>query len=153
MKSDLEHVIDRTAHIENILDQIILSYCMPSEERQRFFWQVILNSSIMSLASKVRVAAAIGQELDLNPDVAALHRVMALRNAFAHHATDAHGVFVVGTTKDEGHGQFELHVLSNSGTIMRMTRQEALSEFDVRFSDAKQSLVALKDATKMLYDR
>jgi hypothetical protein len=93
---DLVDVIDRTALIENILNQVIEAFCEPRQEPFMFFWNVILDSSIMPMGSKVKVVMAIAQEMNVKLDQKSVHSVMSLRNAFAHHPSDSHPVLVVG---------------------------------------------------------
>ena len=147
-QSDLVHVVDRAALIENILNQVIEDFCEPRKEPFMFFWNVILDSSIMPMGSKVKVTAAIAQELDFKLEQDALHKVMSLRNAFTHHKTGSHPVISVGKTEEDSKVRYELQVLSNSGKLSRKPREDALSEFNTAFRTAKESLVALKAAIK-----
>ena len=142
-KSDLVHVVDRTALIENILNQVIEAFCEPRQEPFMFFWNVILDSSIMPMGSKVKVATAIAQELDVTIEQNAIHTVMALRNAFAHHDTGSHPVIVAGKSEKDSKVHYELQILSNSGKLSRKRREDALAEFDAAFALAKKSLVAI----------
>jgi len=147
-QSDLVHVVDRAALIENILNQVIEDFCEPRKEQVMFFWNVILDSSIMPMGSKVKVASAIAQELHFKLEQDALHKVMALRNAFAHHKTESHPVISVGKTEADSKIHYELHVLSNSGKLSRKRREDALTEFTAAFRLATESLVALKAAIR-----
>jgi hypothetical protein len=147
-ETDLVNVVDRAALIENILNQVIEDFCEPRKEPFMFFWNVILDSSIMPMGSKVKVAAAIAQQLSFKLALNALHQVMSFRNAFAHHKTGSHPVITVAQNAEEGTVRYELQVLSSSGTLSRKGRQDALSEFNAAFSTAKESLVALKEAIK-----
>jgi len=145
---DLLHVIDRTALIENILNQIIEVFCEPRQEPFMFFWNVILDSSIMPMGSKVKVVAAIAQEMNVKLDQKSIHGVMALRNAFAHHPLDSHPVVTVGKTPAEDESHFQLQILSNSGKLSRKRRKDALDEFNSSYKLAKASLVGLRDTVK-----
>jgi hypothetical protein len=147
-ESDLVHVVNRAALIENILNQIIEDFCEPRKDPFMFFWNVILDSSIMPMGSKVKVAAAIAQELKFKLELNALHQVMALRNAFAHHKTGSHPVISAGPNEGGSTVQYELQVLSNSGTLSRKSREHAVSDFNAAFRAAKESLVGLKAAIK-----
>lgn len=109
-----------------------------------FFWNVILDSSIMPMGSKVKIAAAIAQELDFKLKQDALHKIMALRNAFAHHKTSSHPAISAGKDEEDSKTHYELQVLSNAGKLSRKRREDALSEFNAAFLAAKESLVALK---------
>ena len=136
-------VINRTAYIENLLNQVIENYCGPRKDRFVFFWDVILDSSIMPVGSKAKVVMAIAQQLEVKLDQNAIHSVMALRNAFAHHQTGSHPVFVVGKSEADNSVRFELQVISNSGRITRRNRVDAYVEFGEAFRSAEKSLVDL----------
>jgi hypothetical protein len=140
---DLVHVVNRTALIENILNQVIEAFCEPRQEAFRFFWNVVLDSSVMPMGSKLKVAMAISQELNFNLDQNALHSVLSLRNAFAHHKTESHQVLVVGKTPDEDHVYSQLQILSSSGKLTQRYREDALKDFDAAYEIAYTSLVSL----------
>jgi hypothetical protein len=142
-EKDLVTVVDRTALIENLLNQVIVDYCAPDKERFMLFWNVVLDSSVMSIGAKVKVSMAIAQEVDFKLSQNAIHNVMALRNAFAHHKTDSHPVLVAGKTREEDSVHYELLIISNSGRISRKRRQDALVEFNANYTAAKDSLVTL----------
>ena len=146
--TDLIHVVDRTALIENILNQIIEAFCEPRKDRFMFFWNVILDTSIMPTGSKVKVASAIAQEMDTKIEQNALHTVMSLRNAFAHNQTDSHPVLVVGKTQEEDEMHFQFQILSNSGKLSHKRRKDALEEFNSAYTIAKASLLALLEVIK-----
>ena len=146
--ADVTLVIDRTALVENILNQVIESFCEPSERASLFFWEVLLDSSIMQMGSKSKIAMAIAQQLHFKLDQDAIHSVMSLRNAFAHHDISSHPVLVVRAPPEVSKFHFELQIISNSGKVSRKRRDVALSEFNASFQLAKESLVALLDAIK-----
>ena len=146
--TDLIHVVDRTALIENILNQIIEAFCEPRKDRFMFFWNVILDTSIMPTGSKVKVASAIAQEMDTKIEQNALHTVMSLRNAFAHNQTDSHPVLVVGKTQEEDEMHFQFQILSNSGKLSHKRRKDALEEFNSAYTIAKASLLDLLEVIK-----
>src|SRR6266446_1742005 len=70
---DLVDVINRTALIENILNQVIEAFCEPRQEPFMFFWNVILDSSIMPMGSKVKVVMAVAQEMNIKLDQKSIH--------------------------------------------------------------------------------
>lgn len=144
----LEQVIDRTALIENILNQVIEAHLGPRNEGRQFLRDILLDSSILPLGSKVKVAMAIAQQLSVKLDQYALHSVVSLRNAFAHHAANAHPVLKVGNTPDTDQLHYTLQVISNSGRLTRNRREDALSEFSASYAKAKESLLLLLDALR-----
>jgi hypothetical protein len=138
---DVIHVIDRTALIENLLNQAIEKYCSPRKEAFPLFWSVILDSSIIELGAKIKVALAIAQETGFKLKDDPLHKLLSYRNAFAHHAVDAHPVLFVAKDPEKDEMRYMLHTISNSGRIRQISRNEALKEFDTCYDQAKQSLV------------
>ena len=139
---DVADVVDRTASVENIINQVIVAFCEP-QDSFGFFWNVILDSSVMPLGSKVKVVSAIAHEVKFKLSRDAIHTVLALRNAFAHHPLNSHQVVVVAKNPDENHVFSQLQVLKGSGKIERMGREHAHAEFESSFKIAKESLVGL----------
>ncbi len=137
----LIEVIDRTAHIENLMNQVIERYCGPRQDRFDFFWTVLLDSSIMSLGGKVRAVSAIAQQLNFKLNASQLHNVLSLRNAFAHHGTRAHPLLVVGCKSERNSSYFQLHIVNSFGKVTRKKREEALDEFHAAYKEAKKNLV------------
>lgn len=145
---DLVDVIDRTAHIENLLNQIITDYCAPRRKAWEFMWSIVLDTSVVSLGAKVKVVMAVANEVGFRLKKDPLHRIIALRNAFAHHATNAHPVLVVGRTPEETTSHLQFWVLESSGKINRLERNEAFAEFNQAYSMAKKSLVELRNLVR-----
>ena len=148
MGDDVSQIISRTALIENILNKVIHAHTKPRKDAFEFFWNVLLDCSVMPLGSKVKVAMAISQEYKFKLDKNALHNVISYRNAFAHHDVDAHPVYVVEKTPDEDKLQHMLQIMKSSGAIERKCRKEALDEFNKYYSLAKESLVTLLKVIK-----
>lgn len=141
--TDLERVIARTAVIENMLNQVVTNYCVPRQGLYRFYWNVLLDSSVMPMGSKVKVAMAISQMVKQKLNRDALHKVMSLRNAFAHHGLDSHPVFYAGKNPDDHAVTYYLHLLDHQGRLSRIARADAVAQFDAAYSSAKESLKAL----------
>jgi hypothetical protein len=91
----------------------------------------------------VKIAMAISQELKTDLDQNALHNVVSLRNAFAHHPTNSNPVLSVGKTREEDRLHYTLQIISNSGKVTRKRRDEALVDFTSSYDTAKKSLLAL----------
>lgn len=136
-------VIDRTALIENLLNQLIEAFLSPREGAKRFLWDIALHSSIMPLGSKSKIAMAIAQEVEFKLDQNSIHQVIALRNAFAHHGTNAHPAIYVSPTEEEDQLHYHLKVISNSGRVAHMRRFDALNDFNLAYAAARESLVEL----------
>lgn len=149
MDNDLSQVVDRTALIENLLNQVILKYSSPRKEAFEFFWNILLDSSIMPLGSKIKAVMAISQQFGVKLKQDSLHKVVSLRNAFAHHALDSHTTFVVGQTPDKSKEYYMLQTISHSGKTSQIRRDLALGEFNNHFKIAKETLIQLRDTVKI----
>jgi len=150
--NDVSLIIDRTALIENILNQIIHGYTSPRKDAFEFFWNVVLDSSVMQLGSKIKVAMAISQELNAKLDENSLHKVISYRNAFAHHDTNAHPVITFGKAGDD-QINYMLHIMKSSGKIKKECRNKALIEFNNNYKKAKESLIVFLDTIKELHSK
>jgi hypothetical protein len=151
--TDVVDVIDHAALVENILNQIIVDYCAPRQGAFEFMWSVVLDTSVMSFGGKVKVVMAVAHEMHFKLNRDAVHKVMALRNAFAHHASHAHPVLVVGRKPEESTSNRQLWVLEGSGRISRIKRDEAVSEFNVAYRAARDSLVQLRALVREKHKR
>lgn len=150
---DVVDVIDRVALIENVINQVIVGYCKPRKEAWEFMWSIVLDTSVMSLGAKVKVVMAVSQEIGFKLDKNSLHRVIALRNAFAHHASNAHPVLVVGRTTEEDTSYFQFLVLDGHGKVSRVKRHEAFIEFNAVYRAARESLVQLLNMVRERCER
>ena len=148
MDNDVSIVIEKTALIENLLDQVIHKYTSPRKEAFQFFQEILLDSSIISLGAKIRVVMAISQRVDGNLKKDPLDKVISFRNAFAHHSIYSHPTVKVGKTPEEDKSYFMLQTISNSGKTNRISREDALKKFEVNFNKAKEALVKLLEAVK-----
>ena len=146
---DLETIINRTALIESLLNQAIVEFCNPQKVEFDFFWTVLLNSSIMPIAGKVKVANAISQRLGTKLDNNALQNVIKYRNAFAHHRTNSHPVVTVGLTEEETEMHYTLLIISQSGKVTKERREDALAKFYSSCEAAKKSLAGLIDHIRL----
>jgi hypothetical protein len=145
---DVVDVIDRTALIENLLNQIITDFCAPRREAHEFMWSVLLDTSVLSLGAKAKVVMAVAQVVDFKLRKDPLHRIIALRNAFAHHATNAHPAYIVRRDPKQDSTHLQLWVLESSGKIEKLKRHEAFADFNVQYLKARESLVALKNLVR-----
>jgi hypothetical protein len=150
--SDVVDVVDRVALIENLINQIIVGYCKPRKAAWEFMWSIVLDTSVMSLGAKVKVISAVSHEMNFKLDKDSLHRVIALRNAFAHHASDAHSIVAIGRTPEENSTYFQFWVLEGSGKISRIKRHEAFAEFNVKYRKARESLEKLLRMVKQRFE-
>ena len=143
MENDVSLVIDRTDLIENLLNQIIVKFLSPREEVFPFFWNVFLDGSMTSLGTKVRLVILIAKEIEFKLNQEVIRKVVNLRNAFAHHGLHSHPTNIVGKTPEEDKHSYQLQVITSSLKLKRMSREEALEEYNKNFNSAKKTLVEM----------
>jgi len=145
-KNDVSEVIDKTATIENVLNQIIEQYCSPRKEAFNFFWSVLLDSSIISLGAKIKVVMAISHDSEIKLKLDSIHKLISYRNSFAHNRLNSHTTLCVG--KDEDTVVHRLEVITNTGKIKSENRNIALENFNKHYLDSIKSLSEFKGKLK-----
>jgi hypothetical protein len=143
---DVAKAINRTALIENLLNQIITVYFVSRNDTRMFFWDTILDSSIMPIGPKIKVVTAIAHKMRIKFKHDRLHKLIACRNEFAHHKTHSHPILHLAKDPEEqGELRFYLKVLRISGVIDKIHRQRALDEFSLFYEQTKDELINLRD--------
>jgi hypothetical protein len=145
---DLVKVVNRSAHIENLMNQIIEAFCAPRKKAASFMWLVLLDSSIMPMGSKMKVVATIANILGCEFERVNLNRLLSIRNVFAHNSTAGVPVIVFGANGEPGHGQSQFWTMDSLGAIKVEFRHELFREFNEKFDVVKASLLSLRDAVK-----
>lgn len=105
----------------------------------------MLDSSIMPLGSKIKVVMAISQKVELRVKSSPLHKVISVRNAFAHHGTSSHPTLYAGKGLQDDGMEYHFQIITQSGKVERKTREEALEEFNTAFLEAKNQLIEIRD--------
>jgi hypothetical protein len=95
----------------------------------------------MPMGAKIKVAMAIAQETSFKLKDNSLHDLIMYRNAFAHHAVDAHPTLVVAKDPEQDEVRYMLHIIRSSGIVQQISRDKALNEFDTCCDKVEQSLV------------
>lgn len=134
--------------MENLMNQVISGYCSPCKEAIWFMWEIVLDTSVMSLGAKAKVVLAVSHELKYKIDKDAIHNVISLRNAFAHHATNRNQVYVGGRVPGESYIYHRLSILRTSGKVDHVKRDEAFAEFTSAYASAYGSLGKLIDLVR-----
>jgi hypothetical protein len=150
---DLVTVINRAGLIENLLNQIISDYCGPRKDSWVFMWNVVLDTSVMPLGSKLKVVMAVAQELKFKLPKDALNKVVQLRNSFAHHTTNAHPAVSIGRTPEEDSYYNQFYTLDGNGVLKSTKRHEAFETFNQSYQIAKQTLGELRNLVVEKYPR
>ena len=143
---DLVKVVNRSAHIENLMNQVIEGFCAPRKKAASFMWLVLLDSSIMPMGSKVKVVATIANILGCEFERERLNRLLTIRNAFAHNSTSGVPVVVFGANGDPGNSYSQFWTMDSSGAIKVEARHEVFNEFNEKFTIVKNSLLNLRSA-------
>lgn len=139
---EIAFVIDQTNSIEYELKQIIAAYITKDKEKREFVSSILLHNTIVNLGTKFRLLQSIVEQEDIPKinDSNCFHRLVEIRNAFAHGDTVTHHLDVndFGDGSAETKSYYLLNSVSSSGKLKEVTREEALSEFT-------QCLVTIRD--------
>ena len=113
------HVVNYMKAIEYQLNCIIENFFIPSQNTG-FFSNVLLNSSVVSFGSKIKVIKTICNYKNTIFDPKKLHRLNSIRNIFAHE----------GTFVDTTVGDFQLiDELQSGGKYKTYKLKELFEEF------------------------
>jgi hypothetical protein len=155
---DLAAVIDGAAIIELLFDQVILLFYQP--QQQEHFSALVLSSSVLPLGTKLKIVSGIAAQKKHTLSNDSIHRVLELRNAFAHHSTGANVEIQMPSIDSEVSIIFDenlrptsdsplkyfLHVVDGKGRVKKTARDEALSQFQKHQPLARKELERLVQA-------
>lgn len=124
-------VVELCNQIELYMKAIIEAYVRPRADRGSFFRAYVLNNAIVPFAAKMKLVLAINREANLvQLDTIALHKVMNLRNAFAHNDLVS-GIRVEEPTSidDPLQESVVLESIRGDGAMDTVTREAAFEQF------------------------
>lgn len=108
---------------------IIEAYVEPRADREAFFRAYVLNNAIVPFAAKMKLVFAINKDLQLvKLEANAFHKVMSLRNAFAHNDLIS-GIRVDETARSDEGSAVVLESVRGDGGMETVTRDAAYQEF------------------------
>ena len=124
-------IINSAIKIEEYLNYIIFQYFDP--KRPKLFRSHILNSSIMSFGSKLKVLNAIlDYSKETNSLISKIQKLMAIRNAFAHNNTRNNLKFNLyngGESKAKLWTEDTINVMNSQGKIIAKNNYDYMIEF------------------------
>lgn len=148
MENDLSTVIDRTWILEGKINDLIEYFVAPRSGTLDFFYNVLLDTSIISLGAKVKIVMAISQELDVKIKQDAFHKVVSIRNAFAHTGQKSNPAVFLKEDGSLSDTDYVLKIVKNTGKIESMTRSNAMRQFEKKYQIALKSISSLLEAAK-----
>lgn len=130
------NVVENMKDIEIMLDNIILDYIAP--KNLKFTRDIILNSSITSIGTKIKILKTICHESKEEKDFTNLHKLLNIRNVFAH-----------GKPYFEGEDMlFKLSEIKSDGKIKENELDKLYTEFIGLFNEQMQTLIKLHSQLK-----
>lgn len=133
-------VVELCNQIELYMTAIIEAYVEPRADREEFFRAYVLNSAIVSFSGKMKIVFAVNKNLKLvKIDKNVFHRVMSLRNAFAHNDLIS-GIQVDKTTDSTEPNVVVLESIRGDGSMEIITRDDAYQEFKNAYEKVETSL-------------
>lgn len=125
IQEKIGEVIDKTKSIEYQLNCMIHNIILPTKN-VAFFQNVILNSSVIPLGAKLRIIKSLCINLKLKQDfdIDKVHRIINIRNLFAHESS------YVDTENGDIHYMDEL---KSDGKYISQTVEKYHKEFNELF--------------------
>jgi hypothetical protein len=124
-------MLDQFNRLEHLIAKVIRLYVQPVTDHASFVENIILHNSIISFAGKIKLLLTIARESTgpkLNRNK--FHRLLNLRNAFAHGNTIKGLRFNRNAFSGEPYGAYLIvETLEGDGSVKKMLRQKAATEF------------------------
>src|SRR3989344_215226 len=131
-------VVELTKDIELKLDNLILDYIIP--KNIGFTRDIILNSSILTTGNKIKILKNICNKLNVKQDFADLHKLVNIRNVFAH-----------GKPFVEGEDEiFRLFEIKGDGKTNKVELDKLHDKFINLFNQQTQMLIKLHSKIKVV---
>lgn len=128
-------VIEKTKHIEYILNCIIGNFVSPKEVG--FFDNIILNSSIIPIGVKVKIIKTICKIHNEDYNLDNLHKLINLRNLFAHESSYV-------DSYDQGM-LVKINELKNDGSYNEKEFEETYKRFLKIYLEVKKGIIKLNE--------
>ena len=96
------------------------------------------------MGSKIKLFVAIAQNLNAKINPTTLHKLIALRNAFAHQGSNENPVYVLEKEDEDTEAFNALKVISQSGRISLTNREKTFEEFNENFKKSLELLLDIK---------
>lgn len=133
-------VVEQFNEIENMVNTIIFDYITPTIDAEQFVKTYLLDNSILSFASKIKLLQVIARNIKAKAiDRNKLHRLMAIRNAFAHNQV-AHRIDIEHVENELPDIYYYIESIKGNGEMERFKRDNVFAEFGPLHNDLKQEL-------------
>jgi len=142
-QKEIAFVIERTNYIEYQIKEIIMSYLQVDKNKGNFVKNILLNSGIISLGAKLKLLIHICDSKKWDVDKNLFHKIIEIRNAFAHNDTVTTNISINMTKKDKVKNvdvYMNLNMVDGSGKLKKVKRQIALQEFTNKYGEAEKFL-------------
>lgn len=133
---NIGEIIHEAGKIENLLDDIIAEYFISDMNLESFFRKTILNTCL-EFGKKVRIVSQIAKKESLRFDSEPFHRIMSIRNAFAHNDLSS----TLRMNIDTYEYSWILKSSKSDGTYTEIDRSEAKKIFFENIDKAEEVLV------------
>lgn len=147
-RKDVVYVISVFNAVEESLTELLVRVIGAPKEKERFLKDILFNNAILPFSAKVRLflhLRAANNWPKINPEK--FHRLMHIRNQFAHSQRSHHVTLAMNIKKGEGHlvgHKIMLSSVTNSGQLIAVDTKEALQEFAQLYVEVSDYLRELK---------
>lgn len=124
-------VVDQFNQLEHTITKIITAYIGPKFSRVDFFAKNLMNNSVVSFSSKVKLLLTINKQENLAKlDKNQLHRILSVRNAIAHNDVATKFKLEMPDDPDEDiYSYIVMDRMKGDGTVETIPKDQAFREF------------------------
>jgi hypothetical protein len=146
-RKDVVYVISVFNNIEDSLTRLLIGEIGAPKEKEPFLREILFNNAILPFSAKVKLflhlrAANNWPKIDQSK----LHRLMHIRNQFAHSQRSHHATVQIDQEKNESsivNEKIMISSVSGSGQLVAVDVKDALDEFTNLYVEVSDYLIQL----------
>ena len=141
----ISDVIQKLNEIESLMKSLITSYIQPEKSKKEFMEAYLLHSTIISFGSKLKIIKQINadQKWFSKKDFEKFHKLISIRNAFAHSTTHDMEAFMSIPPTIPMEFQFLVEQSHSSKIFELKPMKEQYETFNEKFEDLKSELESI----------
>ena len=149
-RKDVVYVISMFNAVEESLTSLLVRMIGAPKEKEAFLKDIVFNNAILPFSAKIKLfrhLQAVNGWPKINPT--AFHRLMHIRNQFAHSQRSHRATVMIDIKKNESRIVEEKIMISSvtgSGELVSVSTKEALEEFTQLYVEVSEYLMRLRES-------
>jgi hypothetical protein len=147
-RKDVVYVISVFNAVEESLTRLLIRVIAAPKEKEGFLKDILFNNAILPFSAKVKLLRHIQAVNDWPKiDANAFHRLMHIRNQFAHSQRSHHVTVQIDKEKNESRiveDKVMISSVTGSGQLIAVDAKEALEEFAGLYAEVSEYLMQLR---------